>query len=802
LTDADRALLVVRALVKAERATMLLGALCAVLLVILLVRGNSARLLIGSSFIVFVIGMWMTAWFPPWSLWPYSGAALVLSAAVFLTARAESFRARTPAGNVGGRSWLRCELIVAAIATAIAMVIAIISVGRGIVWSFQGTERVAVLYEMHIRPGDPWPRGSGHVVLGSVGSGDMEKAHLEPGGSFSPAYNSFGMSLWIFDGNGRLIATSDSLPLAATRQTYGVEADGTITLVVETNYYRAVWAVRDSGVVDLHLTSRVANNQHIEVAIRGVGPSAAPLREIDTDGTTVVLNQRWKITIPKSVAIAYMGREGSSGWTVSRRIATSARSADGWAHARLAIPANQEVVLSISDALRAQRAGRAGDLVHVSARPVTRFDPGDELARQFSASLDAQLTTLILGLVDSQTRPGNPIDYPLAWQRDGAYVIVALARAGQLEESRKLAAGLAEKDFFGGQGSEADAPGLALWALSEVSSSVRDASFDSAMWPHIVRKVNLILRMMRADRDIHEPFYGPRSPAYDSKTTSELTFIAGPSRNGLIDGKMDWERPVFFVNAVSYAGLMHAAAMAERLGHPREVMQWRAAGEQLKGAWQALFQSLGPAAPEMSEARTAIFGLWPAEIAPPRSYGRLLESRWDALWDPGLHSYRKRPLWTYFTLAEAHQWLRLGNLERCWESLRWFWDNQPAPGLYTQWEAKSESDWPLWRQTRGWVHPPYVSPHYWSAAEMLLLQLEMLAYVENAATAPVLVIGGGVPKEWLAGAISIKGIGTTAGVVDWQWDRRDVAVTLHGQSIPVRLGPNFPAQSALMVHQP
>jgi hypothetical protein len=309
----------------------------------------------------------------------------------------------------------------------------------------------------------------------------MDKAYVEPGGSFSPAYNSFGVSFWIFGGDGQLITTSDSLPLAATRQSYGVAADGTTTLVIDTDYYRAVWAVRDSGVADLHLTSRVANDQHLEVAIRSVGPSAAPLREIDVDGASIVLNQRWKITLPSLVGITYMGKEGDSGWTVSRRIATSAHSRDGWAHARMTIPPNQEIGLSFTDTVRPRSTVRTADSVHVSERPVIRIDAGDDRARQFSASLEAQLTTLMLGLVDSQTRPGDPIDYPLAWQRDGAYVIVALARAGQLQTARRLAVGFAEQDFFGGQGSEADAPGLALWALSEVSSSLRDSNFDSSI---------------------------------------------------------------------------------------------------------------------------------------------------------------------------------------------------------------------------------------------------------------------------------------------------------------------------------
>jgi hypothetical protein len=124
LTDADHGLLVVRALVD---ACQLLGALCAVLFIPLLIRANAARLLVGLVFLAFGVGVWMTAWFPPWSLWPYCGASLVLFTAVILTSRSASLRRRITARE-GDQSWFRVEFAIAAVATALAT----IGVGRGV----------------------------------------------------------------------------------------------------------------------------------------------------------------------------------------------------------------------------------------------------------------------------------------------------------------------------------------------------------------------------------------------------------------------------------------------------------------------------------------------------------------------------------------------------------------------------------------------------------------------------------------------------------------------------------------------
>ncbi|MER3423245.1 MAG: hypothetical protein C4293_08440, partial [Nitrospiraceae bacterium] len=134
-------------------------------------------------------------------------------------------------------------------------------------------ELYAVRDQMQLRPADPWPRGSGHVVLAVPGSREIDKAYHEPGGSFSPSVGSFGVSLWLFDRNGTLIATSDSLSLAWIRQELIWNPAGRASgIMTETPYYRAEWTSTEPGRWRLRLRADLAPLSHVVVAIRSVGP--------------------------------------------------------------------------------------------------------------------------------------------------------------------------------------------------------------------------------------------------------------------------------------------------------------------------------------------------------------------------------------------------------------------------------------------------------------------------------------------------------------------------------------------------
>jgi hypothetical protein len=86
---------------------------------------------------------------------------------------------------------------------------------------------------------------------------------------------------------------------------------------------------------------------------------------------------------------------------------------------------------------------------------------------------------------------------------------------------------------------------------------------------------------------------------------------------------------------------------------------------------------------------------------------------------------------------------------------------------------------------------------------MALLQMEMLAFAEETPDGPRVVIGAGVPGEWLTSSLHVRGLSLRQGQLDWQWDGRRVKVVLRG-SFPgdIRLGPAFPPSTPLEVERP
>jgi hypothetical protein len=75
---------------------------------------------------------------------------------------------------------------------------------------------------------------------------------------------------------------------------------------------------------------------------------------------------------------------------------------------------------------------------------------------------------------------------------------------------------------------------------------------------------------------------------------------------------------------------------------------------------------------------------------------------------------------------------------------------------------------------------------------MLLLQIDMLAYIDESLREPVAVVGAGVPPEWLDQPMQVKGLPTSVGVIDWSYNNRVLEVTVHSEKkVPVRPGPNL-----------
>ena len=652
----------------------------------------------------------------------------------------------------------------------------------------EGPPRHEVQVQMQQRPTDPWPRGTEHVVLAAPGSREVNKAYHELGGSFSPSVGSFGVSLWLTDSQGNLETTSDSIPPSEIRQHLsGVDSREIPGILTETKEYQSLWSSTEPGRWTLNLKKTQTNtNTKPMVVIRSVGPAGGPIRSLDWNGQRLRINARWSVTLKRAPTAVHLGSEGPKGWMTERSPLTQWKGEHGWGYARFELGNDSDWNLVVKDSM---------------SGPISKLKPETNSAlkldlpdQRFAQSLDAQVAHIMMGTVNRETRPGDPTNYPFPWLRDGAYQVVALARAGQLQVAKELSTSFAEKDFFGGFGPEADAPGLSIWALSEVALGLNQPEYDQWLWPHIRSKAEFILQMLSTHRPIHRPVTGPILRGM--KDDPELTLVAEPARNGLIVGRMDNHRPLLFVNAVSYRGLLDAASLADRLNKPVDAKRWRNAAAQLQQAWEKAFKS-----PESEDDRTYISGLWPTWVAANQkdAFLQALQARWTKLRD-AQGNFRKTPLWTYFDIAEAHQWLFLNQPDRAWTTMRWFWDHQASPGVYTWWEGKGEENTShLWDYVRGWVNPPYVTPHYWTAAEMLLMQLDMLAYTDEAASEPTVVIGAGIPKTWLNQPMKVRGLSTLNNQVDWIWDGKKMDVQISGKKVNVQLGSVFPLDTPLHV---
>jgi hypothetical protein len=647
-----------------------------------------------------------------------------------------------------------------------------------VVWFSSASQRAVVLEEMRRRPADPWPRGTGHAMLSWFGAPIAQRGWLEAGGGFSPELRTFGISIWVTDRAGKLIASSDSIALADTRHVFRSGSGGAPGIEASTPFYTATWTVQENRRYLLELAAAANSEAGLELVIRSVGPAGGPVREITIDDGVLKLDSGWAIFLPDGASPICLGDESAVSIQSPCPQRIRAASSGGWTFARIRIGA---------EPARFEIAGPKTE-----PRPESAFPKSVISLKGFPTSftnrMEAQANTLLTGIVDGETRPGDPVNYPLSWQRDGAYMLVALARAGYAPQARAVSEKFASEDFFGGFGSEADAPGLSIWALGEVASALRDPEFDEEIWEHVLRKAGLIEAMLRADAELRVPYTGPIVPR--RRGSSDLDLVALPAADELIRGRMDWQWPIFYVNAVSYLGLVEAAAIADRLHRRQDAVKWRAIAELLRGAYRRRMTELSLQDPEITNPRTAISGLWPADIAEPGRFGAIMKRRWS-LTRSADGVFLERPLWTYFSFAEAHQWLRLGKIDPVLQTLNWFDTKDEVPGLQVYWEGEGEENsFGGWRNVRGNLEPQGVTPHFWTSAEALLLSIEMLAYVDKDRSR--LMIGGGLPAEWLQRPVEVRNAGTSLGAVSWLWNGRNCLTVDAPAASSIILGAGFP----------
>lgn len=646
-----------------------------------------------------------------------------------------------------------------------------------------GTERQQTTAHMSHRVNDPWPRGEGHVILAYPGTNELDKAYYEPGGSFSPSVGSFGVSIWVMDKNGEILKTSDSIPIKDIHQQF-IDTNQRIPgIKVETDYYEAVWSGAELGKWRLTL-KRKKEDIRLQLVVRSVGPAGGPIKFLEAKKNFLLINNHWNVIVSPFEGQIILGDETHKDWIKQVSSTSTWKGVQGWGYAKFLLPSADNWTLIIEDPLVKTDV----HLKYTDTRSALRLTLPDE---HFMDSLNAQVSHLMMSVSGFETHPSDPVEFPYPSHREASYQVVALARAGQIDVAKQLSTYLAENDFFGGMGTEADGPGLLIWALIEVADILNDKEYDQFIWPHIKRKVEFIEKMLSSTK---RTFGTPKGrPIAKSKEEAFwwMTMASQPAKNGLIIGKVEEDLPIFYVNAVSYLGLVEAASLADRIGHNADASHWRTKATVLKKAWEASYVI---SKENPSNPWTYISALWPSKIVDGYQdlFLKNMLHRWQSKRDQDDNfKYPQRKI--SFAVGEAHQWLLLNDLEHTWRSLLWFWRNQSSPGLYTWWEVIENNDaYGGWKEIRGWLNSTKVTPQYGLAARMILLQLDMLGYLEEKAHEPTVVIGAGVPVKWLSYPMEVKGLLLSNRTVDWSWDGHQVNVIFYGDKALVKLGPAFP----------
>ncbi len=647
-------------------------------------------------------------------------------------------------------------------------------------------QRTLMTSMMRNDPNRPWPRSVGHVPLAVPGTPEGGAAYHEPGGDFSPRTPSFGVSLWLCDDIGRPVVNSNTVPLGEIQQEFAPSTHPQVpAIATRTPYYDATWSRLDATHWELRFKNHTT---HVPaILIRSVGPAGGPVTSLNWDGTQVAVNHRWTVSATPSPDLVALGDENASEWMTEQVPGTSWTGESGWGYARLTFrgtsgKVGEEIRVVLSDLQPPLEMKGYFPTAPARAR-MTLPDP------RFQISMDAQITHLMMSLVDNETRPGDPVLFHRAWHRPGAYIMTALARAGDPHVSRVLSTFLATHDFGGGSGPEADAPGLAIWALTESAAYIADPVHDDWLWPNILRKTELIERMLTARAPVLEPFSNPSPQNFNHGRQTRIALLAEPTRDGLIVGRVGQEWPLLYVNAISYGGLLAAADFADRLGKRRHAIRWRTEAQALRKSWE---RQVLPGAPD-------------ATVSPA--------SESTVVRPASTRSQLGRPLPTYRPpadnrgpageLARSHLALRSGQPQAVWATLRQLWNHQASPGLYT-WDAPRPTTDDLadgWQFARGWHNESVISPDYETAALLLQLQQDMLAYVDEKAAEPTVVIGAGVIPAWLSQPMAVSGLALPGGSIDWQWSGHAMRVTLRGPSRLIRLGAAFPSGTEIIVVQ-
>lgn len=399
-------------------------------------------------------------------------------------------------------------------------------------------------------------------------------------------------------------------------------------------------------------------------------------------------------------------------------------------------------------------------------------------------SLRSALAHMLISRDGPALQPGTRA-YARSWVRDGAMMAEGLLRLGEHEPVREFAEWFAPHQFDSGKvpccvdhrGAdpvpENDSHGQFIHTVAELYRHTHDRAMLKRLWPRVDKALAYMERLRQSER-IDANRQGARRAYF-----------------GLMPASISHEgyaaKPVHSYWDAFWAlrGYKDAVELAEALGE-KEAAQRNAAwrDEFQRELHASIAQAVAqhritylPGAAELGDfdpSATAI------ALAPGGEQVRLpsalLHETYERYWREFTHRRDRSKSWDDYTpyeLRNVGALLRLGQPQRAHEALRWFFEHQ-RPAGWNQWAEVVGRDA---RKLR------FVGdmPHAWIASDYIRAALDLLAYERQDDDAS-LVLGAGVPPQWLDEGVSVKGLRTPYGPLSYTLKRvgREVRLDVAG----------------------
>ena len=513
----------------------------------------------------------------------------------------------------------------------------------------------------------------------------------------------------------------------------------------------------------------------------GVAGGASPIKSLAWRGDALRVEGRaalWPSKRPDALALSTWDTGAVS--RVALQNARDVEVADPQAFASAALAWTLDLAPDESSVIAVTLPLAKGDALKSDDAAVERVDAGlDEAAASWHARLDRvgldvpaklrdSLRTALAHILMSRDGPAlqpGTRAYARTWIRDGAMMVSALLRLGEVDAAREFVDWFAPRIFANGKvpccvdarGSdpvaENDSHGEFIFAVAEVWRHTGDARWLESHW-RAVSAATRYMESLRQSERVDANRQGARRPWWGMMPKS-------------ISHEGYSERPVhsYWDDFWALRGFRDAAAIAAALGRAneaRDFARWRdefeadlAASIRATAELHRIDYVAGSAELGDFDATSTTIALDPAgaqALLPPG----MLEATFERYWRESRTRAEGTRDWKDYTpyeLRSVGALTRIGQPQRAIAMLDFFFRDQRPQG------------WNQWAEVVG-REPRTVRflgdmPHAWVASDFIRSALDLLAY-EDAGRA--IVIGAGVPDAWLEGAgVGVRGLPTPYG---------------------------------------